>query len=187
MTARRVRNAAGVLAVLTAVAFVVVWFLSWTLLSESDKYGRVDVPGQAVVHLPAGETEVSFRTLLATNGGNGGLRIPPLSLGIRPVADGEPDPTVREDHGASSSVNGDIHARVWRVQVESEGDYSVTAGGEVNGYIQPQLTFGAGPSVSGVLIPLAIATALLLAIMLAALAIARRQDTGLASRGLTAP
>lgn len=178
MTARRARNTAGILAALTAIAFVVVWFLSWTLLSNSDKFGRVDVPGHAVIHLPAGETEVSFRTLLATNGGNGGLRIPPLSLGIDPVDDGADDPTLREDYGPSSSVNGDIHARVWRLQVESEGDYGVAADGEVGGYIQPQLTFGADSSVSGILIALAIATAVLVAIMLAALVIARRQDPG---------
>jgi hypothetical protein len=178
VTARRARNTAGILAALTAIAFVVVWFLSWTLLSNSDKFGRVDVPGHAVIHLPAGETEVSFRTLLATNGGNGGLRIPPLSLGIDPVDDGADDPTLREDYGPSSSVNGDIHARVWRLQVESEGDYGVAADGEVGGYIQPQLTFGADSSVSGILIALAIATAVLVAIMLAALVIARRQDPG---------
>lgn len=178
MTAKRVRNAAGILAVLAAIAFVVVWFLSWTLLSDSDKYGRVDVPGHAVIHLPAGETEVSFRTLLATNGGNGGLRIPPLSLGIQPVAGGEPDPTVRQDYGPSTSVNGDIHARVWRVQIESEGDYGVAADGEVGGYIQPQLTFGSDSSVGGFLIALGIATAILVAITLAALVLARREDPG---------
>ena len=57
--ARRVRNIAGVLAAgVVALAFIVVWFLSWTVFSGSDKYGRMDIPGNAVIHLPAGETEV---------------------------------------------------------------------------------------------------------------------------------
>ena len=128
-TAERVRTIAAVLAILfAALALVVVWFLSWTLLSHSDKYGRVSVPGEATLHLPAAELQVSFRTLLATNGGNGALNLPPLSLGIHPVGGGE-DPAVREDIGATKSVNGDAHARVWTVRIESEGDYRVVAGG----------------------------------------------------------
>ena len=114
-------NTAGVLAVVVALAFIVVWFLSWTVFSGSDKYGRMDIPGNAVIHLPAGETEVSFRTLLATNGGNGGLRVPPLSFAIRSAEGDLPDPTVRKDFGTTASVNGDIHVRVWRLKVESEG------------------------------------------------------------------
>ena len=56
-------------------------------------------------------------------------------------------------------------------------DYNVTAGGEVNGYIRPQLTFGAGSSVSGILIPLAIAFALLAALTLVALVVAGAKST----------
>lgn len=169
-----VRTIAGLGAVLAAVALIVVWFLSWTLLSHSDKYGRVDVPGTAVLDLPAGELQVSFRTQLATNGGQGALNIPPLSLGIHPTAAGGEEPEVREDIGATNSVNGDAHARVWTVRVPSEGEYRVSAGGEVGGYINPQLTFGAASSVAGVLLALGIATAILLAIALGAHLFLRR-------------
>ena len=105
--------------------------------------------------------------------------MPPLSFAIRSAEGDLPYPTVRKDFGTTASVNGDIHVRVWRLKVESEGLYhNVTAGGEVNGYIRPQLTFGAGSSVSGILIPLAIAFALLAALTLVALVVARGEESG---------
>ena len=172
--AERVRAISALLAILAAIALIVVWFLSWTLLSHSDKYGRVNIPGETVLHLPAGEVQVSFRTLLATNGGNGALNLPPLSLGIHPAGGAGEDPAVKEDIGATKSVNGDAHARVWTVQVGSEGDYRVVADGQVGGYINPQLTFGSDTSVSGILIALGIATGALLALAIGAHLVVRR-------------
>ena len=94
-TAVLVRRAFALLAIAAAVGLLVVWILSWTLLSHSDRYGRVDIPGSAVLHLPQGEIEVAFRTLTpTTNGGGGALNVPPLSLGVHPANGKGPDPEV---------------------------------------------------------------------------------------------
>lgn len=156
-TAVLVRRAFALLAIAAAVGLLVVWILSWTLLSHSDRYGRVDIPGSAVLHLPQGEIEVAFRTLTpTTNGGGGALNVPPLSLGVHPANGKGPDPEVDEDFGTTASVNGDAHVRVWTVQIEREGNYRVVSDGEVGGYINPQLTFGDEDSVGDVLLWLAI-------------------------------
>jgi hypothetical protein len=169
-----VRRIAGWLAVLGAIALLVTWILSLTALSNTDKYGRVDIPGQAVLSLPEGELEVSFRTLLATNNGGGAINLPPLSLGIRPAEGEGPDPEVEEDIGTTTSVNGDAHVRVWTVTIDEGGAYRVTAGGKVNGYIRPQLTLGASNSVNGIMALLGIAIAVLLATAIGAHLVVRR-------------
>lgn len=64
--------------------------------------------------------------------------------------------------------------RVWTVRIGSEGNYRVVAGGQVGGYIDPQLTFGSDTSVSGVLIALGVGTALLLALAIGAHLVVRR-------------
>ncbi len=127
-----------------------------------------------MLDLPEGELEVSFRTLLATNNGGGAINLPPLSLGIRPAEGGGPDPKVEEDVGTTTSVNGDAHIRVWTVKIEEEGAYRVTAGGEVNGYIRPQLTFGSSDSVGGIMALLGIAIGALLATAIGAHLVVRR-------------
>jgi len=170
-----VRRIAGWLAVLAAIALLVTWILSLTVLSHTDKYGRVDIPGQETLHFPAGELEVSFRTLLATNNGGGAINLPPLTLGIHPVGGG-PDPEVEEDIGTSASLNGDAHVRVWKVKIDEEGAYRVSAGGQVNGYIRPQLTFGSSDSVGGLMALLGIAIAALLATAIGAHLVVRRSS-----------
>jgi hypothetical protein len=175
--AKRVRVVAGSLALLAVVGLIVVWFLSWTLLSHSDKYGRVDIPGSAVLRLPEGEVQVSFRTLLATNGGNGALNVPPLSLGVHPADGVGPDPEVSKDFGTTASVNGDAHVRIWTLQVDHEGPYRVVAGGQVGGYIRPQLTFGAPSSLGDTYLLFVIAIVVLSATAIGAHLVVRRSRT----------
>ncbi len=108
-------------------------------------YGEVPIPGAGEVHLPEGEAIVSFHV-----GGYGGrgLRVPPLNLDITPP-EGVADPTVTEDLGATVSLNDDAHRRVWFMRVPADGVYRIVAKGEVNGYVQPRLAFGATRSVEG--------------------------------------
>jgi hypothetical protein len=135
----------------------------------------VNIPGSAVLHFPAGEVEVAFRTLTpTTNGGGGALNVPPLSLAVHPAGGRGADPELDEDYGTTASVNGDAHVRVWTMRVEREGSYRVLSDGQVGGYINPQLTFGDEDSVGPILLWLAIlAGASLLAALLAHLVVRR--------------
>jgi ABC-type nitrate/sulfonate/bicarbonate transport system permease component len=76
-TAQRVRAISALLAVLAAIALIVVWFLSWTLLSHSDKYGRVNIPGETALHQVASDGD--YRVVAA--GQVGGYINPQLTFG----------------------------------------------------------------------------------------------------------
>lgn len=145
------RTAAKVLMILFAVMAVLsIGGLVTTAIigAAADKYasyGEVPIPGAGEVHLPEGEAIVSFHV-----GGYGGrgLRVPPLNFDITPPP-GVADPAVTEDLGATVSVNDDAHRRVWFMRVPADGVYRIVAKGEVNGYVQPRLAFGATRSVEG--------------------------------------
>jgi hypothetical protein len=110
---------------------------------DHDKYGRVDIPGSGTVTLPAGEVDIHYAVRLATNGSGGALTVPRLRFSME-APEGARDPVVTEDGGGTVTVNSSSHVRVWKLQVADPGDYSVTTDGDVNGFIEPQLTFGVG-------------------------------------------
>jgi hypothetical protein len=49
---------------------------------------------------------------------------------------------VNENWGTTTTVNNDVHIRVWIVDIPAEGVYDITTDGQVNGYINPHLAFG---------------------------------------------
>ena len=108
-------------------------------------YGEVEIPGSALIDLPAGEVIVSFR---AGEHRGRGLTVPKVNFDITPPS-GSPDPTVTEDLGSTVSVRGDAHRRVWFMRVAEPGTYRVTTGGEVNGVVEPRLAFGQTRSLEG--------------------------------------
>ena len=142
---RWVRRASVALMVLSVVGFVgtLVWH---GFGGDSDKYGRVDIPGSGTVTLPQGEVDVHYAVRLATNGGGGALTVPSLSFSMT-APEGARDPVVTEDIGGTVTVNSSSRVRIWRLQVSEAGDYSVTTEGDVQGFIAPQLTFGQGSPV----------------------------------------
>jgi hypothetical protein len=125
--------------VVAIVGFLVTIVLNTFFLDDFDAYGEVPVPGSATLHLPAGEANVAFHTMIAGSGG--GLPIPELGLTIVPPA-GVADPVVTEDIGVATTVNNDARRRVWVVQIPTEGDYLVKADGNAGGFINPHLGFG---------------------------------------------
>jgi hypothetical protein len=137
---RRVLGASIVVMVLCVVGFIgtLVWH---GFGGDSDKYGRIDVPGSGTVTLPTGEVEIHYAVRLATNGSGGALTVPSLSFTME-GPDGAREAEVTEDIGGTVTVNSAAHVRVWKVQVQDAGDYSVTTDGDVGGFIAPQLTFG---------------------------------------------
>ena len=152
MSSRRVatiaRAGAVMVMVASAVGFVVTLVLGAFVLDKYDAYGEVPIPGTGKVHLPAGQATVSFHTVVLGSVNGGGLPVPHLVLDIDPPP-GVPNPRVTESVGSSTSVNGDIHRRVWVAQIPVEGDYVITTSGEVNGFIYPRLAFGRDSDAKG--------------------------------------
>lgn len=134
----------AVLAVLSIAGLITTAVIGATA-DKYGSYGEVPIPGAGEIQLPEGEVIVSFHVF----GYRGsGLRVPPLNLDITPPA-GVADPAVTEDLGATVSGNDDAHRRVWFMKVPADGTYRFVAKGEVNGYVQPRLAFGATRSVEG--------------------------------------
>src|SRR5215212_1192351 len=127
--------------VVAVVGFIVTLVLNAFVFDEYDAYGEVPIPGSGSLHLPAGESTVSFHTQTVGSPSGGGLPVPSLGLTISPP-EGIPQPKVDENRGTTTSVNNDVHIRVWTVQIPVEGTYGITTDGQVNGYINPQLAFG---------------------------------------------
>jgi Short C-terminal domain len=122
------------------IGFVAVMILNAFVLDEYDAYGEVPIPGSSSLHLPAGEVTVSFHTLI-TGRPTSGFPIPEMGLRIDPPA-GVPEPDVTESIGGTTTVNSDVHVRVWVVQIHQPGTYDITTDGNVSAYINPRLAFG---------------------------------------------
>lgn len=147
------------LAVLLVTVPVGILGSSNLVWGEDNQYGRVDVPGTAVLKLPAGSMQVSVAVDLVGRGnGTPDLPLPSdLALTVAPV-DGAGQPVVTRVHGASSSnandnrVNTQIEA--WTVDVPKAGSYRVTTKGDFDGIgLNPQLWFGHGPPIPGTMVP----------------------------------
>ncbi len=122
------------------VGVILVLVLNAFVFDEYDAYGELSVPGSGRLALPAGEVTISFHTA-TTGSSGGGFPVPALQLGLTPP-DGVPDPVVTESIGTVTSINNDVHVRVWIADIAREAVYDVTAGGDVRGYIGPRLAFG---------------------------------------------
>jgi hypothetical protein len=122
------------------IGFVVVTVLNAFVLDEWDAYGEVPIPGSAEIVLPAGEAKISFHTSVAGSPSSG-FPIPPLTVSIDPPA-GAADPVVTEMPSGTTTVNSDMHVRIWIAQVETAGTYKIRTAGPVQGYINPRLAFG---------------------------------------------
>jgi hypothetical protein len=140
------------------VGLIVTLALGAFVFDEFDAYGEVAIPGSARVALPAGEATVNFHTAVP-GGVDGGFPVPPLKISID-APDGVPDPVLTEEIGSTTSINNDVHVRIWLLEVAQDGVYDVRTDGDIGGYIQPRLAFGRDSSpdwpiwVSGALIAL---------------------------------
>jgi hypothetical protein len=122
------------------IGFMVTLMLNFFVFDDYDAYGEVPIPGSGRLHLPAGDVTVNFHTPVI-GGGNGGLPVPQMSIGIIPP-DGVPDPVLTEDIGATTTVNNDARVRVWVAHIPADGDYQITTKGRVSAYVDPTLAFG---------------------------------------------
>ena len=131
------------LMVIAVPGAIITLVLNAFVLDDYDAYGEVPVPGSSSLHLPSGEVTVSLHTVVMSGPNGGGLPIPTLKLGFAPP-DGVAQPVVTENVGSTTTVNNDAHVRVWVAQIPTDGVYTITTGGNVNGYIDPRLAFGHG-------------------------------------------
>jgi hypothetical protein len=135
------RTAAIVTMVVCLVGFVVTLILNAFFLDKFNEYGEVPIPGQATLHLPAGQATISFHTqIIGTTSGNG-LPIPDLKMNIDPPS-GVADPAVSESIGSTTTVNSDARVRVWVVQIPVDGNYTIRTDGNVSAFVSPRLAFG---------------------------------------------
>jgi hypothetical protein len=179
-TARRVRNVFRTLLALAIVGTCVVSILAtFGAFSNEDAFGRVEIPGHKVLHFPAGAVDIAFDTTVNNSGTRAGfgLTVPSLTVGVHPVGGG-PHPSIKKDQGASITVNGDAHERVWRMQIQRAGEYHVSARGRVGEYVSPQLMFGTETSVASVALPGGLVIAAMLLASLFAGSIAKRSGDG---------
>ncbi|MCW2759726.1 MAG: hypothetical protein JWO46_3472 [Nocardioidaceae bacterium] len=136
---RVVTVVAGAVAGLAAVGILASFLLNTFLFDQYDHYGQVPIPGTGTIHLPAGRATISFHALTPSSGG--AQVVPALTFRMQ-SPDGATDPVITEDGGGFTSVNSDVHARVWVMQVAQAGDYVVETDGDVSAYISPRLAFG---------------------------------------------
>jgi hypothetical protein len=133
---------------------------------EPNQYGRIDVPGSGVLHLPSGTVEVSVAADVVGRGNETpDFPMPSdLALGVTPVT-GSAHPTIAAALGDPSNAIADganTQRLVWKIRVPTDGDYRVGGRGTFAGaYVHPQLWFGHGPPLPGELVP-AVAAAIAL-------------------------
>jgi hypothetical protein len=106
-------------------------------LALEDTYGDVAVPGSANLHLPAGEVDVTLRSVAPADEPS----VPPLSIRIS-GPDGVSRAEVVENRRTTPLIAGDELVRIWVVRIAQEADYRVDIDGEVYGPYKPTLTFG---------------------------------------------
>jgi hypothetical protein len=68
--------------VVSIVGFIVTLLLNAFVLDKYNAYGEVPIPGEASLHLPAGDVTITFHTI-AIGSPSGGLPIPDLRMNLQ--------------------------------------------------------------------------------------------------------
>jgi hypothetical protein len=138
----------AILGAALAIAIVVQIVVGLTQRSWTDayKFGRVEVPGKTVVHLPAGALDISLRELTA-----GTVHVPPgLRVTVVPL-EGAPVRLTRDvggSFGPSGRTSSVSYRRVFKATIPRAGAYRVSSGGTTGdgGYA---VEFGHAPAAIG--------------------------------------
>jgi hypothetical protein len=144
----RVLAAGTVTVIVGAVIALILNANVFSHLTDAYKYGRIDIPGSSVEHLPSGRIE-----LILENPLGGGVDVPSdLAASVVPL-DGGPRVSITRSIGAQFGASGngtdtsDDFRRVWWADVPRAGAYRVmvTGGGSDSGL---SLDLGHGPTIS---------------------------------------
>ena len=163
--AARVRFWAIVLAIAVVITGGVLTIIGFADTPDGD-YGQLQLPGSAVLQLPAGRVNVTFTEDLE----NQTIDEPAvLHIGITPVGGGDALPVAVAQDGGSVGINGVTHTYWGYLTVPRTGDYRVNVPDDISASIpDPRLLFGpATDPQNWILLALAIAAALVVAAIVA--------------------
>jgi hypothetical protein len=129
-------SAIGALLLLVSIA-AILFVVSF---GDHDQYGRVSVPGEATLELPAGEVIVFYEE--ARSVGEDSFYVPSFSWQVTSTSDSRPlrldgdggvEVASREDHS---------YTDIERLDIPAEGEYRVNAEPAAGAGPGPALTFG---------------------------------------------
>ncbi len=125
---------------------------------EPNQYGRVDIPGTGIVHLPAGSVDGTVAMIIPGRGNETPTVLLPDDLALSVVAvDGSGSAVVTRHLGNSGNAmdsHADSQRHVWNISVPHDGDYHVTTHGTFEGLgVDVAVWFGHGPPIPGTLVP----------------------------------
>src|SRR4051794_10630511 len=77
------------------------WIIATTVFDGSDRFGTVSVPGQKVIHLPAGQVDVYFKDHATGGSGDNSsdLGVIPVQISVTRADHDGADPTIRRASG----------------------------------------------------------------------------------------
>ena len=138
--------------VLAVVAFLVIdgaiLFLVFRSRRTADDYGKVPVPGQATVALPAGKLKLSYQESYKARGTEDSIDFG-VPAGLQVTVESPAGEALEIKgpgfHGMGSSLNtgsGWSRALIGAIQIAEPGPYIVTAQGDLPKAIEPQVLIG---------------------------------------------
>jgi hypothetical protein len=124
------------LGLLVAVGLAITWYILGGFPRDHDKYGRVSVPGQQVLQLPAGEVRINFENDTTGGGDTKSIQDQPPGLAVRvsPAAGGKEIAVEDVPSWLFSSIRNDRgHEPFAKVEIPAAGGYQVQATDEQAG------------------------------------------------------
>ena len=140
------------LIVLAVVAFLVIdgaiLFLVFRSRRTADDYGKVPVPGQATVALPAGKLKLSYQESYKARGTEDSIDFG-VPAGLQVTVESPAGEALEIKgpgfHGMGSSLNtgsGWSRALIGTIQIAQPDAYTVTAQGDLPNAIEPKVLIG---------------------------------------------
>jgi hypothetical protein len=116
------------LGLLVAIGLAITWYILGGFPRDHDKYGRVSVPGQRVLRLPAGEVRINFENDTTGGGDTKSIQDQPAGLAVRvsPAAGGKQIEVEDVPSWLFSSIRNDRgHEPFAKAEIPSAGSYRV--------------------------------------------------------------
>jgi hypothetical protein len=147
------RHVTGVLIAVGVIAFLAIdGYILYRVFGSRAKagdYGTFMVPGDATVTLPAGKLKISYQEeyKAGSSGDTIDFGVPSqLEVKVTNAATGEEMPVKGPGfRGMGASLNtgsGWSRALVGTVQITEPGSYTITAGPEIEGGVEPKILLG---------------------------------------------
>jgi hypothetical protein len=137
----------GVIAFLAIDAYII--YRVFRSRARADDYGQFMIPGEATVTLPAGgKLRISYQEEYQAGGGEDTIDFGvPAALRVEVTGpSGEPleinGPGFRGMGASLNTGRGWSRALVGTLEIAQPGDYTVTAGPEIEGGVEPKILLG---------------------------------------------